>query len=65
MSTSEHSCTLTPSFLTLDLAPISNVTFPKAVVGVLEVTGDIPRPPLLLIQFVLQSKVKKVSQTVA
>ena len=40
-------------------------TFSKAVVYVLEVISSLAMPPLLFLQLVLLSKVKKVSQIVA
>ena len=59
-----HSCTLTPTLVTLGLAPINvtSTTFSKAVVDVLEVLSGLAMPPLLFLQLFL---VIKVSQMIA
>ena len=46
------------------LALVTNATFSKAVVNILEVIGSFVMPPLLFLQLVLLSKVIKVSQIV-
>ena len=60
-----HCCTLTPSLVVLGLAQTTIDTFSKAVVDILDVIGSLSMPPLLFLQLVLLSKVKKVSQIVA
>ena len=57
--------TFTPNLVALGLALMTNATFSKAVVNVLEVISGFAMPPLLLLQLVLLSKVIKVSQMVA
>ena len=61
----EHSCTLTPGLVVLGLAPMTIETFSKAVIDVIEVISGLVMPPMLFLQLVLPSNVKKVSQTVA
>ena len=41
-----HPCTLTPSLVTLGLAPMTSATFSKVVVDVLEVIGGFAMLPL-------------------
>ena len=59
MLVNEHSCTLTPSRVILVLVPTTIDTFSKAVVDILEVIGGLLVPPLLFLQLILLSKVKK------